>query len=182
MSVTLEVLEGLLALEVTLDQWDVPPTLGILQSTSGVIYVDPIGFSPTFWDMGEMPDILTVLAKALALPGHPPFPYQMPEGARFEGIAFFCEGWALDSKGMTEDERREAMEFAAEFGVHAHPARIECKMVSAVDHAGRRYAVQHERGAEAARARVADGDMEVGGRLFDALGDLMVQVRREVLS
>ncbi|KQO98443.1 hypothetical protein [Leifsonia sp. Leaf264] len=160
----------LLAAEVAVGEWDMPPSMALLtEGKSGPVSAVPVEFIPAMWEMGRVPDVLGFVAHILTTRDAPSLPAEIPEGQEVVGIALFTESWALVLDGATEEEREEAEAFCANHSVADHPLGAESKTLVAIAVDGGRYAICQTRGNDIPIWMEAGDDAVVGGAVPHAL-------------
>lgn len=164
-------LTELKAMAVTLkDDWDYPPVIGSIHILGDGLNIEPWPIPSDLWSKIPPPKTMYYIAEKMA---------QVPELARKAtdgaiAIFFCCEGWSVPPEMNDEPEVRKARR---EHAFHTLDARIEVRMISAMDKDGNTYFVQLNRGDEEANGSVEQADPDpdqpvVGGMVFDALDKL----------
>lgn len=125
------------------------------------------------WQSGQSNPADDLMARASKIPAPGQMPLRAfadsPDG--FCGLAFLFEGWSVHPDRYTPEQMARAQ--AGERLNYAHPDRVECRFVAAVDINGRVYHVFRARGEEP-KSRTIDTDQ---GRIPWALGRIVSKLR-----
>ena len=152
------------------EEWEMPPIVVSLRIEGDGIGIAAWPVPLSVWDLGRPPDVLENLARTLALKEGGWLEY----GSDLCAVAFLCEGWTVPAELADDPQVRE---YTRRHNLRDHPARIECRMFTAIDRSGSSFFVQWNRGEpEPLHAMMLPpGDEDkLGGAVFFAL-DLLAE-------
>jgi hypothetical protein len=114
------------------EEWDQPPELFYVVREYDTYTLRKVPILEAWWGFAEPPKVLNAIAHVLGCgkphPGSEAF--RPPPG--WEGAAFLSEGWGLKPEpGMDPADLASMEEASATHTIHAHPARIETRMLTA---------------------------------------------------
>ena len=122
------------ALARTIEQrreWDEPPEVYRLHVKQGRALLRPLPVPLVVWDAARPPEVLGQLCEAMVHTGFRPPPWTEADGELY-GVAFRHEGWWVETKPGTM-AHQTARQMGAQHQLYRHPARVEIRMMYAVD-------------------------------------------------
>jgi hypothetical protein len=118
--------------------WDEPPALYRLGLRSKQARLVDAEVPLDIWALARPPEVLDRLAGYMANQGWP-LPGGLPPGWELHGMACRHEGWWVDVEMADRPAAKYTAAMAAEHRLADHPARVEIRMMYAVDRAGITY-------------------------------------------
>lgn len=120
--------------------WDEPPELSMIRYAGGRAQLRPVPVPDADWARQDrVTDLLERLAHAISRGGADQIRAAGGPPADLAGAAFRTEAWMVAGGGD------EVLAAARRRQLHAHPGRVEVRMMTAVDRAGLTYEVTQER-------------------------------------
>jgi hypothetical protein len=119
------------------DEWDEPPALYRLGLRGKQARLVDAEVPLDIWALARPPEVLDRLAGYMARGW--PLPGGLPPGWELHGMAVRHEGWWVDIEMANLPAAKHAAALAAEHRLVDHPARVEMRMMYAVDRAAITY-------------------------------------------
>ena len=110
--------------------WDEPPALYRLHVHHGRPSLVPVAVPLSLWELDRPPAVLELLA---GLMEGKRFRFDIEHEGELYGMAFRHEGWMVEGPWDNSAQARSTQVMAGDHKLFLHPARVEIRMMYAVD-------------------------------------------------
>ena len=168
----LRVLREYLSADVSVDEWDEPPSLSlILRGPDEAVIFEPMPVGEDIWNMGPVHRVLEVVATVTRETTGRGWQW-LSEDESLLGVALFSEGWGVSTTVQAGELSKIEKYMAAGGRLADHPAGVECKMISAALTDGSSLHLTYFRDGEFVDTNDKGGG-EVAGRVPDGLNAIL---------